>query len=212
MTIEQLEGQSDCHYIGQARNLCPSGSWIRAKCLRFLFPSFYGWDELRKKKDFRYVDLFKTLGLRVSTGKTHTSCDYVLNLPWKPIITQTMTNYPKLEDPDSVLVKEIQACLIFFYLRVPNLPAEGWTKLSEYSVWFVHTCILVRTWAVCILSMLALTVFCVGSVFCLTSAMLIYSMLALCSTKARRVLFLSFRTKYVYLCAKDSLHCSNHFL
>ena len=27
MTIEQLEGQSHCHYIGQARNLCPSGSW-----------------------------------------------------------------------------------------------------------------------------------------------------------------------------------------
>ena len=73
----------------------------------------------------KIVSLFKTLVSRVSTRKTHTSCDYVLNLPWKPIITQTMTNYPKLEDPDSVLVKEIQACLIFFYLRVPNLLAEG---------------------------------------------------------------------------------------
>ena len=27
MTIEQLEGQSHCYCIGQARNLCPSGSW-----------------------------------------------------------------------------------------------------------------------------------------------------------------------------------------
>ena len=26
MTIEQLEGQSNCYCIGQARNLCPSGS------------------------------------------------------------------------------------------------------------------------------------------------------------------------------------------
>ena len=108
-----------------------------------------------------------------------------------------MTKESKLEDPDSVLVKELQACLTFFYFRVPNLLAEGWTKLSEYSVSLVHTCILVRTCSVCTLSKLALTVFCLGSVFCLTSAMLICTMFALYSIIARRVLF--FRTKNIYV-------------
>ena len=98
-----------------------------------------------------------------------------------------------------LLVKELQAWLIFFYLRVPNLPAEGWTKLSEYSVSLVHTCIFVRTCSVCILSMLALTVFCLGSVFCLTSAMLICTMFALYSIIARRVLFFVFQNKQ-YIC------------
>ena len=45
--------------------------------------------------------------------------------PEKPFITQTMTKESKLEDPDCMLVKELQVCLIWSYCRVPNLLAEG---------------------------------------------------------------------------------------